>query len=481
MKKYRSIGINAVLNIIKQCCNILFPLVTYPYISRVLGTDSLGKYSFSDSIIQYFIMTATLGVSGYAIREGARIRENKERLNDFCSEILTINIIALLISYTTLMLILALVPKLALYTKIILILSINIISNVIGRDWINLIYEEYFYITLRYIFFQVLSLVLMFVFVKDDNDCIIYTVIMTVATSGAQIANVIYTRRYVPIRLTLSRECMHHIKPIMCMFCTSVATILYINSDVTILGFLRSDEEVGVYYIIGKIYTLIKTLINAIILVTVPRISYFLGRNEEKSYHTLLEKLESVLFTLVIPCVVGLFAISKDIILIIGGEKYLSGNCALKILSFALLFSVMGCFYAQTILIPNRKEFRFLIATIVSATMNITLNFVLIPKYGINASAFTTMMAEIVIVILCAIFSRDILKKIEYKFNFSIAVGVLAIVGVCFCVDKLGMSTIVETGLSILFSSIVYFSIQVIGKNKFMLELLKTILHKNSQ
>lgn len=473
MKK-KSMGINAALNIVKQCCNILFPLITYPYISRVLGADSLGMYSFSDSIVQYFIMAATLGVSGYAIREGARIRDDQGKLNSFCGEILAVNIVSLMISYFVMLATVFFVPKINTYRKIILILSINIITNVIGRDWINSFFEDYFYITLRYIVFQFLALVLMFAFVKNGNDCIVYTTIITIATSGAQIANVFYTCRYVPFKVKYSKETIQHIKPMLYMFCASIATILYINSDITVLGFLRSQEEVGVYYIVGKIYTLIKTLINAVIIVTVPRISYYLGKNDIDNYNMLLQKLRNALFTLVIPCVVGVFSLSRNIILIVGGENYLSGEYALRILCLAMLFSVMGCFYAQTVLIPNRNESKFLVATTVSAVINVVLNFILIPVWGINAAAITTMISEIIIVALCSFYSKGKHNKFKNLGYVPIAIGTIGIMIICFAVEKIIESVLIGTVLAIIISVIEYFIVLIIGKNGLIIELIQS-------
>lgn len=143
--KHKSIKINAFLNIIRQSLSVIFPLITYPYVSRVLGAENLGRYSFSDSIVQILITVSMLGIPTYAVREGAMIREDKNRIERFCSEIFTINFISAFFSYTLLLIMVLAVERIRIETVLILILSINVLSKCMGRDWLNSIYEEYLY------------------------------------------------------------------------------------------------------------------------------------------------------------------------------------------------------------------------------------------------------------------------------------------------------------------------------------------------
>ena len=156
IKKKKSVGINAVLNIIKQCCAIIFPLITFPYASRVLGVENYGKVNFGTSIISYFTLLAGLGITNYAIREGARIRDNKENFSAFVNEVFTINVVTTLISYAALFLTLIFWDKLGSYRVLILIQSLSILFTTIGTDWINSIYEEYAYITIRYVIVHII-------------------------------------------------------------------------------------------------------------------------------------------------------------------------------------------------------------------------------------------------------------------------------------------------------------------------------------
>ena len=173
MKK-RDVRINAVLNVVKQCCNILFPLITYTYVSRVLGSSNLGRYSFADSIISYFLLFASLGIPTYAIREGARIRDKQKVIFDFASEMFSINMISAIVSYVFLVFVIFAIPRLQQEKVILLILSINIFLGTLGRDWINTIYEDFFFITIRYLVFQTISAILIVLLVHDKDDLLKY-------------------------------------------------------------------------------------------------------------------------------------------------------------------------------------------------------------------------------------------------------------------------------------------------------------------
>ena len=473
VKRTKSIRFNIILNVIRQCCNILFPLITYPYISRVLGATNLGKYSFADSIIQYFMIVATLGVTGYAVREGARIRDDKEKLVSFSAEIFGVNIISLVTSLLIMLASIFFVPRLFDNRVLLLILSLNIVFTVIGREWVNLIYEDVWFVTLRYIVFQVLALVFLFAFVKDKNDYVIYTWIMVFSISGAQIINVIRTNKYVPLRIAFTQNTYKHIKPIMFMFCISAATVIYVNSDVTILGILRSESEVGIYYMVGKIYTLCKTLLNAIITVITPRVAYYIGIGKEREYKNLLNITKKGLITLIIPCVVGLFMLSDNVISIISSEEFITGVSALRILCVAMLFAVFGCYYSQVVLIPNRCEKGFLVATVVSATVNIGLNFIFIPIYGISGAAVTTVVAEIIVFIVCFMYSSKYIKHVFDRELVPVVAGAVGIMFVCYMIKKLNFSIFFESVLAIVSSIIVYVFIQVLLKNSCLLKVIQ--------
>ena len=167
--KIRSLKLNGILIVIRQTCNIAFPLILIPYVSRVLGNDNYGKYSFAYSVVSYFVLTAMLGIDTYAIREGSKIRDDRNKEIKFASEITTLNLVSCLASYILLILITFIVPRFSKISDFILILSILLPCNLLGREWINTVYEDFLYITVRYVLVEITGLLLVFLFVRNNH------------------------------------------------------------------------------------------------------------------------------------------------------------------------------------------------------------------------------------------------------------------------------------------------------------------------
>ncbi|HFR3474096.1 TPA: oligosaccharide flippase family protein, partial [Streptococcus suis] len=164
--KNRSLKINALLNVVRQGMTILFPFFTFPYISRIFGSTEFGKYNFSNSIVSYFALLAAFGMANFAVREGARIREDRQKFSAFASELFTFNIITTVVSIVLLIIATLSSSKLSSYTVLIFIQSVSILLTTIGLDWVNTVYEDYLYITIRYIVLQIIALILIFLLVK---------------------------------------------------------------------------------------------------------------------------------------------------------------------------------------------------------------------------------------------------------------------------------------------------------------------------
>ena len=430
--KYKSITINAILNTTKTVLGVLFPLITFPYISRVLSVESLGEYNFASSIVSYFILFAGLGVANYAIREGTQYRENKKQIRDFISEVFSINIFSTVITYVFLFVIVIMVPYLHNYVTAILILSIQIFFNTIGVSWVCNIFEDFFYITVRTIMIQIVSLALIFLLVRTDSDLYVYIGIVTFSASAANIINYLYIRRkYCRFNFLFRCNFKRHLKPILTIFATSVAISVYVSSDTTMLGFLSSDYHVGLYAVSVKIYTIIKNIIAAALMVVVPRFSLYLkGDNLKEDANWLFGKAFDMLMIIMLPVGTGLFALSKDVVIVISGEKYINASTSLQLLSVAAIFSLFSYLFVQCLLIPSNRERTVLIATCVSAITNICLNFVFIPLWGVNGAAFTTIISEIIVLAITYIKSREIIA-----INIGVK-GLLSVVLGCVCIRK---------------------------------------------
>lgn len=471
---------NAILNLIKTISSAIFPLITFPYISRILGVENLGAYNFSTSVISYFTLIAGLGITNYAIREGARYREDNKKLSKFSSEVFTINVISTILAYVLMFICIFLFDELRKYVSVILILSVAIMFTTLGCEWVYNIYEDFKYITIRSIAFQVISLILLFVFVRDSNDLLAYSIITVIASSGANVINIIARKKYLKIGLSFNKNLKKHLVPIFVLFANSIAMTIYINSDMTILGIMTGDYYTGLYSVSTKVYTVIKSLLGAMIVVSIPHLVALIGKKDLTEYRNTSKGILNVLLSFCVPTMIGIFCISKYIILLLSGEDYVSATSSLQILSFALLFSIISWYYTSCVLIPFRKEKIVLAATTSSAIANVVLNILLVPKFNINATAFTTMLAELISAAVCYIYGR---KYTQYRpplnIIMSILIGSVGIYACCYIVAQLFSSVLLVITFSIAFSALIYMLVLILFKNPTISTFSKLIKQKN--
>lgn len=474
-----SIKQNAILSMIKRICMILFPLITIPYISRVLGADNYGKLSFANSISGYVSLVAGLGIGTYAVREGARLRENPEKFQKFTNEMRTISLLATGIGYVFLLIAVVWSAKLRNYWILLVIQNAGLLFAVFAAEWINTVYEDFAYITARYLVFQLLSLFCMFLFVKGPEDIYVYALIVAFATFGGAVTNIFYVRRYVLMRFTKHPNFRQHLGPILFLFFNSVAQVIYLNSDITMLGYMQTEEAVGIYSMSSKIYMCVKEVFNALTMAIVPRLALLLGKEEGNEFCGLLNKISNALMTLVLPGIVGLFFLSRDVIWLMGGVGYLNGTKTLQILSIALFFAVFACFYFNGILLPYRQERLCLGVSAISAAVNISLNFLLIPKLSYTGAALTTLFSEMIVF---GIFYRASRSYPHERYNGRIIlislVGCAVVAVVCIACQRLISRVPLRVILSVLFGSSAYFAVCLLGGNTIVCNTVKGMLNK---
>lgn len=477
MKK-KSIGLNAFLNSLRNILNIIFPLITFPYVSRVLQVNGIGKYNFSQSVVSYFVLIAGLGITPYAIREGARYRDKKKKIEKFGSEIFSINMLSTVFSYFLLFTCLLIFYNLRNYILCILIFSLQLLFSTLGIGWIYSIYEDYAYITLRSVLFQIVSIILLFIFVRNDDDYLKYAAITVFSSVGSNLLNFIHAKRYCTIKFTLNINWHRHLKPILLIFASMVAATIYINSDITLLGILKNDFVVGLYSVSSKVYSIITTLLTSIYIVAVPRLSMYLGKKKIQDYELLLSNVTNNLIMLIFPAVTGLFMLSKNVILIISSKSYLQGTTSLQILCFALIFAMLAGDLYECVLIPSRREKYILISTISSSIINLVLNLLLIPLWGQNAAAVTTIIAEATEFMIDGYFAKDIILDVFTSHRLRInmlqsIIGCLGIVLICILCSWSYQNIILQTLLSIVLSVIMYSAILILFKNEIAIMLIQ--------
>lgn len=474
----KTIKINAIFNVLKMVISLISPMIVFPYVSRVLGADGIGKYTFSFSIVNYFLLMAGLGISTYAIRDGTKYREDSMAITSFISEIYVINIISTFISYFFLLLLLFMYKKIRDYRVIIMILSSEIFFATFSKNWILNIYEDFAFPAICSIIIQFLNVMLTLLLVKEPTHLLRYSVI---AASSSILTNIFYclrTKKYVCMEFRAIKSLKPHIKPILILFSFTVASAIYVSSDTTIIGLFLDDYNVGLYSVNVKLYTVIKNFIVAVLTVLIPKFS-LLAEGNDMALEVTFNRVFEFLVLLFLPSVVGIFMESRQIISVLFGVEYIKSYRCLQILCIASIFSLIAYLFIHCILIPKKDENDVLCATVISAAINIFLNLFLIPLWGIFAAALTTMLAELFV----AVFVYYKSKKFIYNFMlnkniFSCIIGSICVIIICLITNRIFQSNLLCLAVSMLISILFYVLILIIMKNSILKDLFNRICKK---
>lgn len=473
-KSNKSLVKNASLNVIKQVCTLAFSLITFPYVSRVLGDASYGKYSFATSIIEYLLIFSASAGGAYAIREGARIKNNNKEITTFSSEIFSIGCLFTISAYVVLFLLFILFPRIFLYKNLLLILSLRLLATTIGVEWIFNIFEDFKNITIRQISVQIIGLILTLILVHSPNDVNLYAIATVVAMSGANLINFFVSRKYVKIKFTKKMHLKQHIRPIMLILFYSAMITIYSNADIIMLGLMTNDSVVGAYSVAAKIYGIAKNIFIAALTVLLPRMSSYLGNNDITKMKEVINKTLKILLIGLVPAIILLFYYSNVVIFIVAGNNYLQGTVPLQLLSIALLFAIISSLLTTNIMIPNRQENKITIIVTISALSNIILNYLMIPIFGGSAASITTVIAEMIVCIGSIIYTKS---YIEFKKLFFVISKILLasffMLLILFIVSIFNLSGILELFIGSIIACIGYIFCLIALKIRSIKEFIK--------
>ncbi len=477
--KVLSVKVNAVLNAITQACKIIFSVITFSYSAHVLGANGIGVFQFSSTAVGYFALIASLGIGTYAIREGASLRDNEEKLSAFVAEVFSFNLLTTFVSYLLLILLMIFSEKLKAYNLYILVLSLTILFGTLGVNWINSVFEDYLYLTVRYIIIQALSIVLLFLFVKTEKALLAYTAINVFARSGGDVLNFFHIRKRVKIRLTRKIDIKRHIRPMLILFASDVAVTIYVSSDITILGLYKGDEEVGIYSTAANIYNIVKRIVYSFVTVLLPRFSYLLRDSITKETKKLYNRVMDTNFLIAMPATVGIMCVGKQLIRVMAGEEYTSGYMSLCILCFAIVMVAYSNLFCMCVVIPKKMDYVVMISSVLPAILNIVLNIIFIPRFGLEAAAYTTVIAEFTVVILYYYFANKVIKgKVTLSNVVSTSVGCIGIFLICNFLSLKAYGDVIELAVKIVLSMAGYVLILIACRNEYAVVFCKEMIKK---
>lgn len=480
--KMRSVKFNFIMNFLLTASSIIFPLITFPYVSRILGAAGNGKVAFATSVLSYFTMFASLGIPTYGIRICAQMREDKEKLSRTVQELLIINTITLAIVYAVFVVLVFFVPEFSQERELLYISSITMVLNVFGVSWLYSALEQYAFITTCSLIFKVISIIMMFAWVKNPKDYIIYGAITVFASSGSYVMNFISLHKYVTLKKSGRYDFKKHIRPVVIFFAMSAAISVYTNLDVVMLRFIKDDAEVGYYNAAIKVKTILVSLITSLGTVLLPRLSYYAEQKDKQAFYKTIVKAFNFVVVFASSVMMYFMLFAKETILVLSGEEFLASIPAMILLMPTVLLIGLSNITGIQILTPLGKEKEVLISIVWGAVLDFVLNLVLIEKYGAAGAAFATLLAELVVLVVQCIYLRESLSSILK--SVSIGKTLIALITASVVVIFLKMNlTMIPFGV-ICIAGIVFYGVYglllLVMKEPFVMEMWGMVIGRVS-
>lgn len=404
----KSVKANYLFNLINSASQLLFPLITFPYASRIMMADGIGQVNFFQSIISYISLFTCLGIPMYAIREVAKVRDNPEKMTRITVEILLLHAFLTLLGYMAVAVICLTVTKVQTDIPLFLLLSATIFFTAIGCEWFYQGIEDFKYVAIRGMVVKTISVILLFLLVKSKEDILWYGVYSVLGVLGGNIFNFVRLRKYLHKDMIEFRA-LHpfsHLKPAIHIFVLNVIGSVYLQLNNVLLGFMKDVEAVGYFTAATKILVIAMSFSSSLGAVIMPRTSNLIAENKMDEFKTLIQKSYDFVLALAMPLTVGLIFISPSAILLLSGEGFASAILTSQIIAFNILtVSIAGVMGFQ-VLYPMGRINTVIFCTFIGAIVNILMNVLLTPVYGHNGTAVACMLAEVAVTFSMFILGR---------------------------------------------------------------------------
>lgn len=410
--KIHSVQFNFVMNAILTVSSFVFPMITFPYASRVLLVENYGKVTFATSVLTYFAMFAALGIPNYGIRACARVRDDKVKLSRTAQELMIINLITSAITYVAFFVSLIFVKRFQQDSTLLIINSVSILLNTLGVTWLYSALEQYSYITVRNIVCKIVSIILMFIFVHNPSDYVIYGAIAMVASGGSNLLNFLNLRKCIILKPLGNYHFKQHLKPIFIFFATSVAISVYTNLDTVMLGFMTDDIQTGLYGASVKVKNLLTGVVSSLGNVLLPRLSLYVSNQESDKFYETLSKVLNFLLLISLPLTIYFIFYSRTSILLFSGVEYEGATLPMQLLMPTVFLIAISGLTGNQMLVPLGRERVVMTSVICGALVDFGLNWLFIPKWGAAGAAAATLVTEFVVLVVQLFFLRSLAWKV---------------------------------------------------------------------
>lgn len=471
----QSVKVNYILNLINTGTQMLFPLITFPYVCRVIEADGVGQVNFFQSIISYISLFTCLGIPMYAIREIARDRNDVVKMNRTATEILLLHSMLTFVGYIIVAILCLTVPQVQVNIPLFLILSLTIFFTAIGCEWFYQGIEDFKYITIRGLIIKTISVILLFIFVRSKADLLYYGFYTVLGVLGGNIFNFFRLRKYI-FRENIIFSNLHvkrHIKPVLKIFSLSVVTSIYIQLNTVLLGFLKNALVVGYFTAAIKVLQMLIQMSTCLGSVIMPRASHLIADNQESEFNNLMQKSYDFTLAIAMPITVGLIFCAPSLITTLCGVKFNNSILPSQIIAPIILMVAISNVFGMQVLFPKGKINIVILCCGIGAVTDLIFNLCLIPFFSYVGTSVAYLGAEVATTVSMYFIGRKYIPIHCFKqshLNYLLGCVIMAVV--VFVISKLQLSPFCTLILQGCCGIIVYFIILYLRKDAILMQML---------
>ena len=474
----QSVKVNYILNLINTGTQMLFPLITFPYVCRVIEADGIGQINFFQSIISYISLFTCLGIPMYAIREIARDRSDVVQMNRTAMEILLLHSMLTLVGYAIVAILCLTVPQIQVNIPLFLILSLTIFFTAIGCEWFYQGIEDFKYITIRGLIIKTVSVVLLFIFVKSKTDLLYYGCYTVFGVLGGNIFNFFRLRKYIHSENIIFSE-LHikrHVKPVLKVFSFSVVTSIYLQLNTVLLGFLKNALAVGYFAAATKVMQMLLTMSACLGSVMMPRASHLIAENKEDEFNRLIQKSYDFTLAIALPMTIGLIFCAPSLITALCGVKFEHSILPSQIIAPIILMVAISNVFGIQVLFPKGKINIVTLCCGIGAVADLILNLCLIPFFSYIGTSIAYLGAEVATTVSMYFIGRRYIPIIYFKkSHLTYALGCIVMAFALYGLSLLQLSTLTILLLQGCCGVLAYFIILCICKDEMLIQILSKI------
>ena len=396
---------NYLYNLSYQILTIILPIITVPYVTRIFTSEDLGSYGFYYSIVSYFSLFAMLGIGIYGTKQIAAARD----VSSTFWNIYAIQLIASLLALFVYVITLVSIPKMSGMVPIIL--GIVLLTKMIDISWLFTGKEDFKKITLRNTMVKVAGVISIFTFIKSSEDLYLYIFLIVIFDFLGQFVMWIPAKKFIKRPSFDTKIIKKNLHPIVLLFLPQVAISLYVVLDRTLLGFLGSYSDVGIYEQGQKLTSILLTVVSSLGAVMLPRVANLLSERKEKEAQNMV-RFSFILYNLIIfPMIFGLIAINEVFIKIFLGENFQDVKYVLYIIVFNIMFIGWTNILGYQVLVVRNKNKEFMLSTTIPAIVSVAVNVTVIPFFGYIGASITSVVVEFLVFAIQWYYSRNIINK----------------------------------------------------------------------